>query len=209
MSTSVLAHQPAKVTSPKIVPSKLAHFVIRARKFPEMLAWYRTVFHARTSFENPVIAFLTYDEEHHRFAFLNTAHLPAADKMYAGVDHVAFTYANLSDLLLTYERLKEQDIRPFWCINHGPTTSMYYRDPEGNELEFQVDNYDTVEEACGFFQTDAFAANPIGVDFNPDELLRKLRAGAPVNELLRQGSAPVEPGKAYVFTTMPPPPGAA
>ena len=209
MSTSVLAHQPVKVTSPRIVPSKLAHFVIRAKRFAEMLAWYRTVFHAKTSFENPVIAFLTYDEEHHRFAFLNTAHLPAADKMYTGVDHVAFTYATLSDLLLTYERLRDLEIRPFWCINHGPTTSMYYRDPDSNELELQVDNYDTIEEACGYFQTDAFAANPIGVDFNPDELLRKLRAGVAVNELLRQGSAPVAPGKAYVFTTMPPPPGAA
>ncbi len=208
MNTSVLAHAPVKVAAPTIVPSKLAHFVIRAKKFTEMLAWYRTVFHARTSFENPVIAFLTYDEEHHRFAFLNTAHLPTADKMYTGMDHVAFTYANLPDLLSTYERLKDQDIKPFWCINHGPTTSMYYRDPDGNELELQVDNYDTIEEACGFFQTAEFAANPLGVDFNPDELLRKLRANVPLQQLLRQGAAPVEPGKAYVFTTMPPPPSA-
>jgi catechol 2,3-dioxygenase-like lactoylglutathione lyase family enzyme len=209
MNASLPADQMAASASSKIVPGKLAHFVVRAKRFQEMLAWYRTVFHARTSFENPGIAFLTYDEEHHRMAFLNTAHLPSPDQMTTGVDHVAFTYDSLSDLLLTYERLKQHEILPFWCINHGPTTSMYYHDPDGNDLELQVDNYDTVEEACGFFSSDAFAANPLGVDFNPDELLRKLRAGVPVNELLRQGSAPVEPGKAFVFTKMPPPPGAA
>src|SRR2546428_4782139 len=90
----------------RVVPKKLAHFVIRTNHFAEMLTWYRSVFQAKTSFENPVIAFLTYDDEHHRIAFLNTAHLPAPDQLYTGVDHVAFTYAGLGDLLVTYERLK-------------------------------------------------------------------------------------------------------
>jgi len=192
--------------STPIVPAKLAHYVIRTRNFESMLAWYRKVFLLKTSFEAPVIAFLTWDEEHHRIAFLNTAHLPAPREKCSGIDHVAFTYASLSDLLLTYERLKEEGILPFWCINHGPTTSMYYRDPEGNEIELQVDNYDTVEEAGAYFSTPAFARNPIGVDFDPDALLQKFRAGVPVTELLRQGAAPVAPGKEYVYTTLPPPP---
>lgn len=190
-----------------VVPKKLAHFVIRAKQFAKVLAWYRTVFLARTVYENPVIAFLTYDDEHHRFAFLNTEHLPKPDQMYTGFDHVAFTYGSLPDLLSNYERLKGEGIVPFWCINHGPTTSMYYRDPDGNELEFQVENYDSLEEAGAFFFSEAFNANPIGVDFNPDDLLTKLRAGTPVAELLRQGAAPVAPGTAYNFTTLPPPPG--
>ncbi|MCK9282705.1 MAG: VOC family protein [Rhodocyclaceae bacterium] len=192
-----------------IVPKKLAHYVIRTRNFEKMLAWYRTVFLLKTSFEAPVIAFLTYDDEHHRIAFLNTAHLPPApEQKCAGIDHVAFTYGSLSDLLLTYERLKGEGILPFWCINHGPTSSMYYRDPEGNEIELQVDNYDSIEEATAYFSSPAFAANPIGVDFDPDVLLQKLRAGVPVAELLRQGAAPVASEKAYVFTTLPPPPAA-
>lgn len=193
--------------SAEIVPCKLAHYVIRAKHFEQMLAWYRTVFHLRTSFEAPVIAFLTYDEEHHRIAFLNTAHLPAPDTMRTGIDHVAFTYAGLPDLLHTWERLKQDGITPFWCINHGPTTSMYYRDPDCNEIELQVDNYPTLEEACAYFTSEAFAANPIGVDFDPGVLLHKLRDGVPLSELLKQGAAPVPPEKAYVFKTLPPPPG--
>ena len=195
-------------TAAIITPSKLAHYVIRAKRFPEMLAWYRQVFNLRTSFEAPVIAFLTYDEEHHRIAFLNTSHLPAPERLETGIDHVAFTYASLPDLLLTYERLKGLGITPFWCINHGPTTSMYFKDPDGNQIEMQVDNYPTMAEAVGYFSSPAFAANPIGVDYDPDALLEKLKAGESITELLKQGAAPVPPGKEFVYNVLPPPPKA-
>lgn len=194
---------------PQVVPKKLAHYVIRAKHWDAMLGWYRQVFHLKTAFEAPVIAFLTYDEEHHRIAFLNTGHLPSPPEKYAGIDHVAFTYGSLADLLHTYQRLKGEGIRPFWCINHGPTTSMYYRDPDGNEIELQVDNYETAEDANGFFSSAAFAANPLGIDFDPDVLTEKLKAGVPEAQLLRQDAAPLPPEKSYVYTTLPPPPPAA
>lgn len=45
------------------------------------------------------------------------------------------------------------------CVNHGPTTSIYYRDPDGNDIETQVDNFDTTAEADEFFASEAFAIN--------------------------------------------------
>lgn len=189
----------------RLVPSKLAHYVIRARRWSEMLAWYRTVFCLDTSFEAPVIAFLTYDEEHHRIALLNTAHLPGPDTLRSGIDHVAFSYRSLAELLGNWERLKALGIEPFWCINHGMSTSMYYRDPDGNEIELQVDNFPTMEECKAWFRSAAFAANPIGVQYDPAVLLQRLRAGVPEAELLRQGAAPLPPERQYVYTTLPPP----
>jgi catechol-2,3-dioxygenase len=56
--------------SQKQIP-KLAHVVYRTRKFEQMLAWYKEMFHARVQHQNPVMAFLTYDDEHHRLALLN------------------------------------------------------------------------------------------------------------------------------------------
>lgn len=207
MNSQVPAPAPATgLGGAAIVPTKLAHYVIRAKRFQDMLDWYRQVFHLRTTFEAPVIAFLSYDEEHHRIAFLNTAHLPGPDQMRTGIDHVAFTYADLPALLHTWARLKDEGIEPFWCINHGPTTSMYYRDPDGNEIELQVENFDSLAESTAWFSSEAFAANPIGVDFDPDALSARLRSGTPIGELLRQGAAPVAAGKAHVFTTLPPPP---
>src|SRR3546814_5664151 len=88
--------------------------------------------------------------------------------------------------MATYERLRDTGIRPVFPINHGPTTSMYYADPDGNQIELQVDNYDKIEDATAFFYSEAFAENPVGVEFDPDELLRRLRAGEPEEDLKRR-----------------------
>ena len=75
----------------------------------------------------------------------------------------------MGELLDNYERLAARGIRPFRCINHGPTTSMYYADPDGNRVELQVDNFATPEEATAWMASPEFAANPIGVDFDPED----------------------------------------
>ena len=170
-------------------PAKFAHAVFRTRRYEEMLAWWTRVLQARVVFQNPLLAFLTYDDEHHRIALV---HVPtAADRPAntAGLEHVAYTYADLGALVETYERLKASDIRPYWCINHGPTTSLYYRDPDGNQVELQVDNFPDAETLHAWFGSGAFAKNPIGVTFDPDKLAEKYRAGVPVAELVQQGSA--------------------
>ncbi|AJG22334.1 Biphenyl-2,3-diol 1,2-dioxygenase 3 [Cupriavidus basilensis] len=124
-----------------------------------------------------MLTFLTYDEEHHRIAVLNVPELADQQAGVAGVHHVAFTYGSLAELIGNYERAKELGIEPVWCTNHGPTTSLYYRDPDGNQLELQVENFDTIEESTRFFYSPEFAENPIGVDFDPSELVRRFHAG--------------------------------
>jgi hypothetical protein len=99
---------------------------------------------------------------------------------------VAFTYASLADLVDTYERLKELGIRPYWSINHGPTTSCYYRDPDGNQVELQIDNFESTDALNAWFRSGAFADNPIGVEFDPDDLIARYRAGTPQEELVRR-----------------------
>lgn len=178
---STLATAPTTDTAPApgaiVSPVRLAHVVLRTSRFKELIAWYKLVFNATPAFEDEGIAFLAYDDEHHRIAFLNMPNLATQQPGVAGVHHVAFTYASLTDLFGNYERLRDLGIVPAWSVNHGPTTSLYYADPDGNQLEFQVDNYETVEEAGEFFFTPEFAANPIGVDFDPEELLARMRAG--------------------------------
>ena len=71
-------------------------------------------------------------------------------------------------LLSTYERLKKAGITPVWSINHGPTTSLYYEDPDGIRLEFQTENFPTAKATADYFHGSAFAEDPIGVNFDPD-----------------------------------------
>jgi catechol-2,3-dioxygenase len=102
------------------------------------------------------------------------------------VDHVAFTYASLGDLLDTYERLRDEGIKPYWCINHGPSTSLYFRDPDGNQVELFVDNFPDVESLNAWMRSDVFARNPLGVNFDPERLVERYRSGEPIEELVKQ-----------------------
>ncbi|MET8210442.1 VOC family protein [Streptomyces sp. NPDC005373] len=180
-------------------PQKLAHVVLWTRQIPQMRDWYNDVLEARVVHENQAVAFLTYDDEHHRIALTDPdgiaklaaehggdgaeglvpssrAELPA-DLPPHGLMHIAFTYGSLLDLLENYERLAGNGIKPVTVINHGTTTSLYYADPDGNNIELQIDNFATADEGTAFMESESFAKNPAGVPFDPDELLARLRAG--------------------------------
>lgn len=182
-------HNSADPTKPSeriAVPDRLAHIVLRTGAKRTLMDWYATVLGAHVVFENAFIGFLTYDEEHHRIAVIEEPNLSASAQPTAGLHHVAFTYLNLQDLLQTYSRLKAVGIRPAHAINHGPTTSLYYRDPDGNSVELQIDNFASAAEAAAWFASDAFAINPIGVDFDPEDLLARFQAGVPLSDLTRR-----------------------
>lgn len=169
-----------------VSPSLFAHFVLRTANRTPLRDWYLTVLNARVVFENDYISFITYDDEHHRVAFVQVPGLKKAPDDSWGLAHVAYTLGDLSQLLSTYRRLKGEGIVPVRTINHGPTVSMYYKDPDGNQVELQVDAFATKEGAAGYFNTAPFAANPIGVLFDADKMAADYEAGVPEAELLRR-----------------------
>jgi catechol-2,3-dioxygenase len=181
-------------------PSKLAHIVLQTNQIGPMRDWYCATLDAEVVHENQQLCFVTYDDEHHRIAFIDPGSLaPRAPVLPGrlidpseppGLHHVAFTYASMGAFLDNYVRLKELGIMPFRCINHGPTTSMYYRDPDGNRVELQIDNFATAQEGRDWLRTPAFAENPIGVDYDPDHLVSRFRAGVPVAELVVRDPVP-------------------
>jgi len=176
-----------------IAPVKLAHVVLKTTNFDAMIEWYATVLNARVAFRNEFIAFLTYDDEHHRIAVIKTPGSPAPEAAASGVHHIAFTYATLGDLLSTYRRLKERGVEPARCINHGPTTSMYYRDPDGLRVELQIDNFATADEGNAYLAGPEFAENPIGILYDPEQLVRDYESGVAFDALVRR--PPLPPGK--------------
>jgi len=183
---------PSPESSVMVSPVRFAHMVMRTSRFAEMIEWYKTVLNATTAYADEGIAFVAYDDEHHRVAFINIPGLGEQPDDICGLHHAAFTFDSLPILLDNYARLRDLGILPLWCVNHGPTTSLYYGDPDGNQVEFQVDNYATVEAAGEFFFSEAFRINPIGVDFDPEELRAKVLAGENVADLLmRPPSGPL------------------
>ncbi len=167
-------------TDTPIKPARFAHFVLRVRDLDASIAWYQAVLGmeiVHRSDKLPIV-FMTYDDEHHRMAMVQAQNLEAPPRGAPGLDHVAYTLNSIGDLAATYRRLKKQDILPVWRVNHGMTTSLYYEDPDGNRVEFQVENYATREELNRFMRSQAFAKDPVGVEFDPEELFEGIPSGA-------------------------------
>lgn len=182
-------------------PDFLAHWVVKTARRDEVAAWYGKVFGARVVHRDKELTFLTWDHEHHRLALIGVPGflkylfpLARFRRKFYGVDHLAVQFLSIEKLLATYKRLKGLGIDPVWAINHGPTTSLYYEDPDGVRLEFQVDNYPTIEETAAFFGTREFEKNPIGTLVDPDYMLMRLERGDDPAELLVPGAG-VPPGQ--------------
>lgn len=62
---------------------------------------------------------------------------------------------------------------------------MYYMDPDGNQLETQVDSC-TADEANAMMDSPEFAENPIGADVDPEELCRHVAGGEDRQDLLKR-----------------------
>ena len=189
---------------PGIRPVKLAHVVLRTTQYAAMRNFYLQLLNARVAHENDMVCFMTYDDEHHRVVVINLPHLAPVQPGASGLEHFSFTYGTMGELLGNYERLKAENIHPVWCINHGFTTSIYYADPDGNMVETQFDNM-TVPEATAFMEGRYFAKNPIGVDFDPELLLARYRAGDSLAGLIAFKSAPWAPGATHLRPASVPP----
>lgn len=164
-------------------PAYFAHIVLYTKKRLEMVDWYCKVLGARITADSQGLSFLTYDDEHHRVAIIQRDDLEEKAPNTTGMAHFAYTYDSLADLIAVYERLKGLGITPYRQINHGPTTSIYYHDPDDNAVELQTDNFENLEALNEWFATGAFDREPIGVDIDLDEVAARFHAGEPESEL--------------------------
>lgn len=55
----------------RVSPKKMSHVVYRTYRFDQMISWYEVVFGARVGNRSAALAFLTFDDEDHRFAIAN------------------------------------------------------------------------------------------------------------------------------------------
>ncbi len=184
----------ASIDETRIIEPALHHVNIATTRFDEMIAWYELTIGMRVIHraELPAVrgVWMSNDRANHRLAIIERDTLTAdPDKAsHAGLRHTAFEYASIDDLLGTYVRLRAHGIVPDYCLDHGPTISFYYKDPDGNHLELQVDCFDDWDESTAFVEHDPrFEKDPIGPRIDPNAMLAARRAGATLSELHEQG----------------------
>jgi catechol 2,3-dioxygenase len=196
-----------------VIHPRLQHLGMTTANTDAMLAWYRNVLGmdlvhrtdaaTGTSKEGQGLkaAWVTNDETNHRLAFVELPGLVAdPDRTHhKRLQHFAFEYRNLDDLLGTYVRLKQQGILPVLCTDSGAQIAFYYEDPDRNSVELNVDNYgDSLTSTEHLRNSPDFAKNPMGKYVDPDRMVAAREAGASPWELHeRAWAGEFAPAKPY------------
>lgn len=186
--------------SSSIIHPTLHHFGVETRQLERMIDWYAKVVGMVTicSTSNALgseamsAAFVSNDGANHRMAIFSTPELKEdTDKhAHAKLQHMAFEYATIDDLLNTYTRLKGLLIEPVLTTDHGPTIAFYYEDPDGNSVELFVDNFGDWDKSREYVRTSPeFHKNPMGTFVDADKLVAARQAGMSFAELQRRASA--------------------
>jgi catechol-2,3-dioxygenase len=75
-------------------------------------------------------------------------------------------------------------------IDHGPTTSFYYEDPDGNSVELFVDNFGNWGKSTEYMRISPdFGCNALGTPVDADKLVEARQAGVSFEELHRRAYA--------------------
>jgi catechol 2,3-dioxygenase len=180
-----------------IVDPKLQHVGLTAANLDAMLDWYRKVLgmavNHRSALGGPQngrsfsAVFVSNDEVHHCMVFFGMPGLVAdADKSrHARVQHIAFEYGTLDELLGTYARLKGLGILPVQAADFGLGTAFYYEDPDKNTVELNINNYGNEWTATERIRTSL----PSQVFIDPDKMLAARKAGASPWEVHERAAA--------------------
>ena len=134
-------------------PEDFHHVAFKTINYEAMVDFYSRLFGCKPLYTSEELTFLAFDEEHHRVAIANTSgvfknlgfipktimriknwmnrSLPSI----VGLDHISYKLNPIEKWFEFYHKAKEQGLEPYWTINHGWITGMYYKDPDGNLVE--------------------------------------------------------------------------
>jgi catechol 2,3-dioxygenase len=167
------------------------HINLKTARLQEIIEWYGSVVGMTPNFRWDGGAFLANDGANHRMAIFGGDFLDDPDRRHrAGLHHSAFEFESLTDLLDHYAALRARETTPAYCLNHGLTTSFYYRDPDGNHVELQSDNFGDWAKSSEFIQTsERFRSDPIGQLIDPAAMYDAKSAGVSDADLARRSYA--------------------
>ena len=190
-----------------LAPMRISEIVLKTSRYDLLRAWYQGVLGVKPFYEfvpKPVAAGLHQAEQERasqfRLSFFRLHYEHPYAQMLAlfdidglrdgptgdpGMHHMQLRNVDMNELFTRYERLKAVGYKPHRTANHGPGTSFYYRDPDGNVVELSANNFSTSEEYMAYFSSDSYRVNPSGIDIDADAYVARYRSGVPLEELVR------------------------
>jgi catechol-2,3-dioxygenase len=196
-------------TNTQITVHPKLHYGLTTDNLDAMIDWYHKVVGITVNHRSEMptgvhggapfsgVAFTSNDEVNHRIVFFQISGLAAdPDKSrHARVQHVAFEYRTLDDLLGTYVRL----IMPVFAFDEGFQAAVYYADPDQNVVELNVNYYGNDWTATEHMKASpAIAQRPQIAPVDPERMIAARKAGASAWELHERSVAgEFAPAKPY------------
>lgn len=125
------------------IKPQLTHAGIWVRDMDRMVDFYQRVmeFHVNdrgfVPRYNGEITFLSNDPAIHHQMVLAEGRAPEGDST---VNQLSFTVNSLDELRTMYRRVVDEGVENLLPRNHGNAWSVYFDDPEGNNLEVYLDS---------------------------------------------------------------------
>ena len=144
--------------------NKVAHVVLNVKDPQASAEWYRDALGMEQVTFNPgaQMAFLSFGDQHHDIALMKAP--VDAQHGQLGLNHVALQIEGGEEELRTlYGRLLSMDTRISRTTDHGLTRSVYFFDPDGNQLEIFCEQM-TQAEGKAFLQESTGWAKPMELE---------------------------------------------
>jgi catechol 2,3-dioxygenase len=123
---------------------RIGHVVLKVRELERSRRFYTEVLGLDIMREVPQIkmVFLASNRrDHHEIALAEVGpNASTPRESDTGMAHVAFRLKTEDELRAAYSEFKERGVPVSFTVNHGVTKSIYFLDPDGNQLEVYCDN---------------------------------------------------------------------
>jgi catechol 2,3-dioxygenase len=132
--------------------NKVAHVVLSVKDPGASAKFYQDVLGMELVDYRPnTAAFLSFGRQHHDIALFKAPE--GAERGEAGLVHIAFQIdGGIDELRQAHRELLEKGVEIHHMTDHTITKSVYFLDPDGNQLEFFCEGFERPEDALAFIR---------------------------------------------------------
>ena len=125
-----------------VSPKRVGHLVLNVKHVGKSTQFYTEVLGFQVALQKKDATFLTCGKIHHDLALFQASPMaPPVSKGGLGLNHMALQVEDFDMLTKYYHVLKDRELIDR-TTDHGMTSSIYLKDPDGNGIELFCNNQD-------------------------------------------------------------------